>query len=101
MFIGERLAELRKDRGLTQGQLAEKTGIARDSISAYERSRFYPGSYAIVVFARFFNVSLDYLHGLTDEETTFYRTKFIVLPEDSSPEVKLKMQEYLAFLMMK
>ena len=101
MFMGERLAELRKDRCLRQGQLDEETGIARDSISAYERNRYCPGSHAEEILARYFNVSLDYFHGLTDEVIPLDNTCIIVLPVNSPPELKVAMMDYLDLLKIK
>ena len=100
MFNGERLAKLRKSRGLTQGQLAEMTEIPRDTISAYERNRYNPGSRAKCILAKFFNISLDYLHDLIDDEISFDKSCYIILPENSPPELKDELEAYLDFLKM-
>ena len=64
---GERLSELRKDRGVTQQQLAEAVSVSSNTISAYERGINEPDDKMKIRLARFFNVSIDYLLGLTDE----------------------------------
>lgn len=43
MLFGERLKAVRKARGLTQVQLAEKAGVAQCLISCYERNAALPG----------------------------------------------------------
>ena len=41
-MIGERLGELRKDRGLKQKELADKLGISIHTVSSYERNLSTP-----------------------------------------------------------
>lgn len=64
--IGKRIERLRKERKLTQQQLANATGITRGNISSYESGRFYPSITTTIALARFFNVSIDWL--LTGKE---------------------------------
>ena len=64
---GEILAELREDNGLTQKDLSELLHISISSISAYESGKRFPSIDVLVAYARHFNVSTDYLLGLTDE----------------------------------
>lgn len=65
-MIGERLLELRKDADLTQDDLAEILRINKHSISSYERNKSEPPDAIKIAIARYFNVSIDYLLGLTD-----------------------------------
>lgn len=58
---GDRLTELRHRRGLTQHQLADKTGIKRATISHYEKNRREPDFETLVIFADFFRVTIDYI----------------------------------------
>ena len=66
MKIGERLAELRQDRGLTQREVAAQLHGSITGISSYERDMREPALDTLVDLARFFNVTTDYLLGLTD-----------------------------------
>lgn len=68
-MLGERLAELRKDTGLTQRQFAEKMNVSLNTISSWERNLADPDDKTKVTLARMFGVSLDYLMGLTDQPT--------------------------------
>lgn len=65
-MIGERLLELRKDAGLTQDELASILCINKHSISSYEREKSEPPDAIKIAIARHFNVSVDYLLGITD-----------------------------------
>lgn len=62
--FGQRLAELRKLRGLTQVQLAEKLGSTQRAITYYENEAEYPPVETIVELARILSVSTDELLGL-------------------------------------
>lgn len=57
----DKLAELRKARGLTQQELAEYTGLSRTRISNYELGIREPNFETQELLADFFNVRLDYL----------------------------------------
>lgn len=65
MSIGEILSELREDKGLTQLDLAKQLHISNSSISAYETGARIPSPEALKAFAVFYNVTTDYLLGLT------------------------------------
>lgn len=61
-----RLRELRKKRKLTQVALQMQTGIEQTLISKYERGERLPPTETLMLLARFFDTSMDYLMGLTD-----------------------------------
>lgn len=61
--FGNKLRLLRKKKGLTQKQLADKLGLAFSTISMYERGDREPDFEILESIADFFNVSMDYLHG--------------------------------------
>ncbi|UKS24898.1 helix-turn-helix domain-containing protein [Paenibacillus sp. HWE-109] len=67
MKYGDRIAQLREKRGLTQEELSNKIGISRAALSHYETSRREPDYETINKFANFFNVTVDYLLGRTDQ----------------------------------
>src|SRR5688572_28863583 len=62
--LGERIARLRKERGYTQIELAEKIGIIQTIISDYEKDRFRPNTDMIIRLAQALEVSTDELLGL-------------------------------------
>ncbi|MCR4561620.1 MAG: helix-turn-helix domain-containing protein [Bacilli bacterium] len=59
--VGKNLAELRKARGLTQGQLAEKFAYTDKSVSKWEHGDALPDINVLKELANFYGVSLDYL----------------------------------------
>ena len=61
MPIGERIKELRKEHGWSQGELAEHVGGDARQISRYENGRITPSLDAVARIAEVLNVSLDYL----------------------------------------
>lgn len=63
-----RLENLRTDHDLTQQQVADLLNCQREVYRRYEKgTRELPLSYAITL-AKYYNVSLDYLVGLTDKK---------------------------------
>ncbi len=62
-----RIKELRKDRGLSQAELADKVGAAKQSISYYELGTRKPKEPMWQALANFFNVSVPYLKGIDDK----------------------------------
>lgn len=68
--FGNKLRLLRKEKGLTQKQLADKLGLAFSTISMYERGDREPDFEILESIADFFNVSMDYLHGKSSSNTT-------------------------------
>lgn len=62
--IGERLARLRKERGFTQVELAEKTGLIQVLVSDYERGKLRLNADTLIRFARALEVSADEILGL-------------------------------------
>ena len=67
MKFCDRLRVLRKERGLTQDQLAEKTNISQTAISNWEAGNRSPSVEYVITLAKFFSVSLDYMCGLEDD----------------------------------
>ena len=57
----EELRLLREARRLTQLQVANKVGVSKATISAYETASKAPSLEVIVRLARFYGVSVDYL----------------------------------------
>ena len=62
--IGQRVARLRKERGYTQIELAEKTGIPQTLITDYERDKLRLHPEMVIRFAQALEVTTDELLGL-------------------------------------
>ena len=61
MEIGKKIMELRKKNGLSQEELAEKIGVARQTISKWELGETYPDLKQSKELSKLFNISLDEL----------------------------------------
>ena len=61
-----RLVMLRKDRHLTQSQIAEKLGVSRPSYTCYELGNSVPSVATLCKLADLFSVNLDYLVGRSE-----------------------------------
>lgn len=70
MFIfGNHLKAIRKSKGLTQKQLAKGIGASERGIQQYELGERKPNYDALIALADFFDVSIDYLVGRSDDPT--------------------------------
>ncbi|MCL2861399.1 MAG: helix-turn-helix domain-containing protein [Firmicutes bacterium] len=61
-----RIKELREEKGLTQKQLANQIGVDQRTISSYEIGHTEPDIKTIRKLCKIFDVSADYLLGLTE-----------------------------------
>lgn len=66
-MIGERIQYLREEKKLTQKELADKLNISKSSLASYEQNARKPNADMIIEFAKFFNVSSDYILELTNK----------------------------------
>ena len=66
MTIGEHIMVIRKQKGLSQGQLGKFVGTSGDIIGRYERSVITPSIEVIVKISDILKVSIDYLVGKTN-----------------------------------
>ncbi len=62
-----RLKELREEKGLKQSELAELMGVVERQYQRYERGEGEPKLAGWIFLADFFNVSMDYLIGRSDQ----------------------------------
>ena len=61
-----RLKELRKKKGISQLRLATELNTTQNTISRYETGEREPGITELIKLADYFNVSVDYLIGRTE-----------------------------------
>ena len=66
ILLGKRLKELREEKNLTQKQVADALKINSVTYLHYEKSQREPPLMLLAEMAVYFNVSVDYLLGLTD-----------------------------------
>ena len=71
-IFAKRLRELIRTKGIKHGDLADKKvlNVSRQAVGQYCNGTALPPADKIVILARYFDVSVDYLLGLTDAKTT-------------------------------
>lgn len=62
----ERLKELRTEKNINQVELSAEIGVSKGIISLWENGLREPGMYSLTQLAKFFEVSIDYLVGISD-----------------------------------
>lgn len=62
-IIGSNIAELRKDRGLTQKDFANILHVSKSAVSHYEQGISVPTIQVLIAISDYFNVNVDYLLG--------------------------------------
>lgn len=68
-----RLKDLREDNDLKQEYLAKTLNVSPRSYSSYETGSRLISIHSLIKLAKFYNVSIDYLVGLTDEQKPYPR----------------------------
>ena len=61
MLLQEKIYTLRKEKGLSQDQLAEQLNVSRQAVSKWETGQSVPDPEKIAALSRFFSVTTDYL----------------------------------------
>ena len=69
IMIADTIKNLRQQSGLTQSDLAKRLNITRSSVNAWEMGISSPSSQYIIALASIFNVSTDYLLGVSTSAT--------------------------------
>ena len=85
--VAERLRKLRESVRLSQVKMGEIVGAKQSSLNRYENGQASPSFETLVRYADYFDVSLDYIFGRTDNpQGKLYecKTKF----EESDPELE-------------
>jgi HTH-type transcriptional regulator, competence development regulator len=83
-MLGENIAKLRKEKGLSQYELADRLGFSRGKLSNYEQGSRQPDYDTLKKIADYFEVTIDHLLGREEVKTK----------EDSLEEVNKLVKEY-------
>lgn len=67
-IFSQRIKDLRIEKKLKQSDVANALGFTNQAISNYEFSKREPRIHDLILLADFFDVSIDYLVGRTDEK---------------------------------
>ena len=68
--IADRLIKLRKQKGLSQEELADKLGLSRQAVSKWERAEASPDTDNLICLAKLYGISLDELLKTDDDMET-------------------------------
>ena len=91
--IADRLTRIRKEHGYTRQKLSEELGVPYATIRNYELCTREPGHSYIVAIAKKFNLTTDYVLGITDEKTS-------PTPEQSDAGEVEKVDKFLTDLLV-
>lgn len=67
--IGKKISEKRKEKGITQEELANYLGVSKPAVSKWESGQSYPDILLLPVMAAYFNISVDELIGYEPQMT--------------------------------
>lgn len=74
-IFAERLKNLRDKKGQTQDEVGKAMGKSREAVSKYEIGEREPDLVAVASLAKYFNVSADYILGITDDSQVLIGSK--------------------------
>ncbi|MBE6762046.1 MAG: helix-turn-helix transcriptional regulator [Ruminococcaceae bacterium] len=66
-MLSKKIYELRLSFGWTQVQLSQKLGVTKQTVSNWENDNIQPSIDMLIKLSKIFNVSTDYILGLTSE----------------------------------
>ena len=87
-IFGKRLRELRKSKGITQSELALTLNVTYYAVCNYERGKNMPSDDIKIMLAKFFNVSIDYMMGLTEDMYIHDKNFIFLLPKSVSANAR-------------
>ena len=106
-----RLKQLREKAGLTQDELAKKLNLTQSTIAYYENGKKMPTLENAMIIAKLFNVTLDYLLGLSADEKekiskqqkkiTSTADKFSEDMNNLSPKSQEELKKYIELLKLR
>ncbi|MBR3786478.1 MAG: helix-turn-helix transcriptional regulator [Firmicutes bacterium] len=76
-YYGNRLRELRLQKGYTQIKVQMKTGIDQSDYSKMETGKRYPNFQQAQQLSKLYETSVDYIFGITDEPRPYPRSKIM------------------------
>ena len=72
MNMADRIQHLRKSKGISQEELADKIGVSRQAVSTWESDQSTPDLEKVIVMSDFFGITTDYIlkgiEPITDKE---------------------------------
>ncbi|GEM59315.1 transcriptional regulator [Flavobacterium columnare] len=82
MTLGDKITNLRKQKNLSQGDLADKIGVSRDAIGKYERNDIMPTADKAKKIADILGITLDFLMNDKPQDDTVFDSDVIYRMEE-------------------
>lgn len=104
MTVGEKIVELRQKNNVYQKDLAKFLGVGVSCLSLWEKGQRQISVEQLKKVAEFFNVSIDYLTGLSPiekEELTEEERELIEIIKELNEEQTQELSNYLDFIIAK
>ena len=73
MTLADRIQQLRKQKGISQEELADRVGVSRQAVSKWESAQSVPDLDKILLLSDYFEVTTDYLLGRTSVSKPYPR----------------------------
>ena len=91
MTVGQRIFELLKQKGMTQKEFSERTGIATTTISDWRKKNTNPGSDKILLICAALEVTPEYLLSGVSEDSDWGRNKeYVVIPKNTEERLLIE-----------
>ncbi len=99
MNLGARLRGLREEKGMTQAQLGSVLGVSGRQVGNYESGVAFPRDQAMLLaICCLFDVSADYLLGLSSLKNYKALAQFLTLYGELTPQGRSSINEYITFI---
>lgn len=82
LSLGKKISELRKEKGITQEELADKLGISPQAVSKWENDLSCPDIMSLPDIADIFGITIDELFGKTKQKLTLQPSDQRKNPDD-------------------
>ncbi|MBR7056671.1 MAG: helix-turn-helix transcriptional regulator [Oscillospiraceae bacterium] len=94
-MIGERLSEIRKDHRHTQVDLAQRLGVSLSTVRSWEQNKSSPSHEMLICICRLYQVSSDYLLGLSDTDPAYAQRRAVHLLSEQEIQELQNYEKYL------
>lgn len=94
-MIGERLAEVRKDNGDKQADLARKLSVSLAAVRSWEQDKSSPSHDVLVHICQLYQISSDYLLGISNIDPIYVRQRYENQLSDEDMRELRDFREYL------
>ena len=88
MVMHEKLVQLRKEKGLTQIELAEAVNVSRQAVSKWESGGALPSTENLIFLSKLYEIPIDYLVNDESEKPVLTETKEVEVSESGKKNRK-------------